>query len=182
MERPVRPSGAGGMGWAGDMPEYSAPWSGLQKAISGLVTVILGVVTAALFREPIPSGVRLLAVAGVVVILGIGLASMVLGYAIGDREVLVRRPFRRTRLPLAGLVEVVAEPDLAWGALRLFGNGGFLSSTGIFWNRRLGRFRLLANNTSTAVLLRYADRRVVLSPADPTGFAREVRLRAGLTG
>ncbi len=181
-ERPGPPAGARGQGWAGGFPEYSAPWSGVQKGISALVLVILGSVATALFRAPIDSRVQLLAISGVVGILIIGLVSMVRGYSIGDREILVRRTFWLTRLPLAGLVEVVAEVDMVRGALRLFGNGGFLSSTGIFWNRRLGRFRLLANNTSSAVLLRYADRRVVLAPGDPAGFARDVRQRAGLAG
>jgi hypothetical protein len=62
----------------------------------------------------------------------------------------------------------------------LFGNGGFLSTTGMFWNRRLGRYRLLANDMSRAVLLRYADRRVVVAPAHPERFAQEVSRRAGL--
>jgi hypothetical protein len=159
---------------------YEAPWARVQQWISLLVILMLGY-GAWMVGGVVPEGMgRQAAVAAFVVVLSAGLLSVVRGYAVTDREVVVRRLFWCTRLPLAGLLEVQADPALTRGSLRLFGNGGFLSTTGIFWNRRLGRYRMLANDLSRAVLLRYADHRVVVAPAHPERFAQEVSRRAGL--
>jgi hypothetical protein len=52
-------------------------------------------------------------------------------------------------------------------SLRLFGNGGLFSITGIFQNATLGRYRAFVTDPKQAVVLRYESRVVVLSPANP---------------
>jgi hypothetical protein len=165
---------------AGRASCYGAPWARVQKWVSVLVILVLGY-GAWIVAGVVPAGTgRQAAVASFVVVLAAGLMSVVRGYEVSDHEVVVRRLLWRTRFPLAGLLEVQADPGLTRGSLRLFGNGGFLSTTGVFWNRRLGRYRLLVNDMSRAVLLRYADRRVVVGPAHPERFAQDVAYRAGL--
>jgi hypothetical protein len=148
--------------------------------VSFLVILVLGF-GVWIVGGVVPAGMgRQAAIASFLVVMAAGLMSVVRGYEVTDREVVVRRLLWHTRLPLAGLLEVQADPGLTRGSLRLFGNGGFLSTTGIFWNRRLGRYRMLANDLSRAVLLLYADRRVVVAPDHPERFAQEVARRAGL--
>lgn len=163
-------------GWSG----YTAPWAPVQKWISVLVLLLLAYGTVLAWRAVPLAATRILLASippGIVVMC---LGSVVRGYEVTDREILVQRLFWRTRLPLAGLLEVRADPGLTRGSIRLLGNGGFLSTTGIFWNSRQGRFRMLVNDVSRAVLLRYADRKVVVGPGNPERFAHDVACRAGL--
>jgi hypothetical protein len=59
--------------------------------------------------------------------------------------------------------------------MRTTGNDGFFSITGRFWSRTLGWHRAFATDSSRAVVLRYADRTIVISPHDPQQFI----MRAG---
>lgn len=118
--------------------------------------------------------------AGLIVVVASGVVSMVLGYRVEGRSLYVQRPLRETVLPLEGLRSVEADPTALRGSLRLMGNGGFLSYTGWYWNRRLGRYRMFVNDPVKAVVLRWRDRVVVVSPADPAQFAE--RLRGGCHG
>jgi len=160
--------------------EYAAPWSGAQKVVSVLVLALLGGVAVGVLPSVPQTGLRWLVGVSLGLVLLIGLLSLVRGYAVSREVILVRRLFWDTRLPVRGLAAVEADPTLTRGSLRLLGNGGFLATTGIFWSRRLGRYRMLANDLSRAVLLRYPDYRIVLAPEGPEDFARHVRKLAGL--
>lgn len=59
-------------------------------------------------------------------------------------------------------------------SLRTFGNGGGFSFTGRYWNKRLGSYRAFVTNPARSVVLRWQDRTVVVSPASPEEFVREV--------
>jgi len=66
------------------------------------------------------------------------------------------------------------------GSLRLFGNGGLFAITGWFWNRKLGRYRAFATDPARAVVLRYATRRILLTPDDVQKFI--VLMRKQISG
>ena len=70
---------------------------------------------------------------------------------------------------------MTGEADALRGAVRFFGNRGLFAFTGWFWSRRLGRFRAFATDPGRAVMLRYADRKVIVTPHDPQHLI--VRLR-----
>lgn len=165
----------------GPRGHYGAPWSGVQKVISLLVLGLMGAVGAATVPVMPNPGTRWLTAAVLASVLVGGLVSIVRGYDVAAGEIRVRRLFGATRLPLAGLKSVEADAGATHGSLRLLGNGGFLSTTGWFWNRRLGRYRMFANDVSRAVVLDYGERRVVVAPDDPIRFIREVRERAAST-
>jgi hypothetical protein len=100
---------------------------------------------------------------------------LVRGYRITPDAILVLRPGWTTRLPRAGLLFAEAAPDAMRGSIRLCGNGGFFAFTGLFWNRTLGRHRAFVTDPARTVVLRYAPRTVVISPADPAVFVSELR-------
>ena len=77
-----------------------------------------------------------------------------------------------TVLPRIGLESAQVEPDAMRGSLRTFGNGGAFSFTGFYYNKRLGSYRAYVTDPRRAVVLRYANRRVVLSPDAPEDFVR----------
>ncbi|HEV8332457.1 MAG TPA: PH domain-containing protein [Steroidobacteraceae bacterium] len=103
------------------------------------------------------------------------LATRVRGYTLTEDAITVHRGFGKTRLPLAGLRSVTGGADALRGWRLLLGNEGFLSITGRFWNSKLGWYRALVTDRSRAVVLRYADRTIVISPHDPQQFI----MRAG---
>lgn len=158
---------------------HRAPWSAVQKAVSVFVIALLSGVGLGVLPSVPDSVSRGLAALFLSLVASLGMLSMVRGYRVSGDEVRVRRLFWDTRIPLRGLQSVESDPKATRGSVRLFGNGGFLSSTGWYWNRRLGRYRLFANDASRAVVMRFPDRRVVLAPEDPDRFVCEVRERAG---
>jgi hypothetical protein len=100
---------------------------------------------------------------------------MVRGYRVTPDAILVLRPGWVTRLPRAGLLSADFEPGALRRSLRLCGNGGFFSFTGLYWNRELGRHRVFVTDGQRTVVLRYGHRTVVVSPDQPGEFVRELR-------
>jgi hypothetical protein len=60
------------------------------------------------------------------------------------------------------------------GSIRTFGNGGAFSFSGVYYNKRLGSYRAFVTDPRRAVVLRYATRKVVLSPAVPEDFVNDL--------
>jgi MFS family permease len=94
-----------------------------------------------------------------------------------ENDVLVMGKKRR---PLSGLVEVVRDPEVLKGAFKLWGNGGVGAIRGCFRSKRLGKFEAFLTDTEHAVVLRWPDRVVAVSPADPEFFIYSARKAAGL--
>jgi hypothetical protein len=156
---------------------FSAPWSRLLKLMSVPATVICLVIViegavhggwrmpvkAFLFSEVLPFAV-----------MGGAALFMVRGYAITPDAILVKRLFWDTRLPRAGLESATFSPEAVRGSIRTWGNGGFYSFTGMFWNRELGNYRAFVTDHARIVVLRYEGRTVVVSPGEPGEFVREL--------
>ena len=101
-------------------------------------------------------------------------------YRLTEDELLVERAFRTVRLPLAGLKEATHDRDAMRGAWKIRGNDGAGAISGRFWSKRLGRFSAYLSDREHAVVLRWPDRCVVISPDRHSFFIETVRKRAGL--
>ena len=157
-----------------------APWSTGLKVTSAVGTVILvGVGIGAYRAIPVPTGFTHqfgLAVALILPALLVGsLLFMVTGYAVEGTELYVRRLLWSTRISLQGLNRIWIEPAVCKGSIRVFGNGGLFSFTGLFYSKRLGRYRLFATDISRSVVLVLPARVVVITPAEPEAFIEHVR-------
>jgi hypothetical protein len=86
----------------------------------------------------------------------------------------------RKRYPLAGLLEVGPDPTILRYAIRKFGNGGLGAIRGSYWSKRVGSFHAFLTDTEKAVVLRWPDKVVAVSPADTEFFMYSVRAAAGL--
>lgn len=102
------------------------------------------------------------------------LPFIIRSYAIAGDELLIRRLFWTTRLPLAGLKSAEVEPRVMSNSLRTFGNGGAFSFTGWFWKKPLGHYRAFVTDLNRTVVLRFEKRTVVVSPAEPEEFVRQL--------
>jgi Bacterial PH domain len=151
---------------------HPAPWSRSLIGISVSVSLLMaGISTWILVLERGPWGVGLLPVVMVVT----SALFQVRGYTVGPGGLQIHRLLWITRVGLEGLKEVLRDPEAMRGSLRLLGNGGLFSFTGLFRNRTLGMYRAFVTDPRRAVVLRLPRRTVVVSPADPEAFVREVQ-------
>lgn len=157
--------------------EFKAPWSSTVRSVTVLSLVILALpVLAAIFAPTQPPLAAAIVLIGLPpLIAAVTFAGSVRGYTLTEDAITVRRGLWNTRLPLAGLRSVRGDVDAMSGSARVFGNGGLFSITGRYWNRKLGWYRAYATDPSRAVVLRYADRTIVITPHDPQHFI----MRAG---
>ena len=168
---------------------FGAPWSTSLVVVSALsVAVLVAVaVSFALFfpQGPLPLLKLLVVLIPAIVLVGSALFTVRAYEVSGPDELGVRRLLWTTWLPLAGLRKAWADPAAMSRSWRLFGNGGLFSITGLFWNRRLGRYRAFATDPRRAVVLRFGSRTVVVTPDEPATFVAELARRRhwlGTTG
>ena len=159
------------------MKRYAAPWSKLLIVMSMLVTVLCLGISATVWWESAakrPSSPPCwLAVLPLVILFGAA-PFTIRGYAITPDAILVHRLLWDTQLPRVGLESAQVEPDAMRRSLRTFGNGGGFSFSGFYYNKRLGSYRAFVTDLHRTVVLRYAKRRVVVSPAAPEDFVRDL--------
>jgi len=159
-----------------------APWPTSLKVVSALGTAVLVGVGYAAF-EQVPHGTRapfaesfgiLVALVFPAILIGAAL-SVVTRYDLDGHTLRVQRLLWATTVPLTGLGQAFHDPCAMKGSLRLFGNGGLYSITGLYQNKLLGRFRAFVTDPRRAVALVLPGRTVVISPADPAAFLERLR-------
>ncbi len=160
--------------------EFGAPWGGLLLTLSvGLTILCLAVALGVSTQAPIPP--RIGQAAGLILLaIAMGCALFTIrGYLVAGETLWVRRLLWSTRVSLRGLQSARFDPAATRASVRLWGNGGFFSFSGWYWNRRLGRYRLYATDPKRAVVLDWGRRRAVVTPDDPEAFVRQIsRTRA----
>jgi hypothetical protein len=82
--------------------------------------------------------------------------------------------------PLAGLLSAERDSRIMCWAFKTRGNGGLGAIRGRFWSTRVGKFEAFLTGTENAVVLRWPDRVVAVSPADPEFFITCAKSAAGL--
>ena len=160
----------------------AAPWPTSLKAVSAVATIILIGVSYAT-AVAIPHGTRVpfaeafgALIAFVPPAIGLGaLLFVVRGYEVGTRQLSIGRLLWSTHISLDGLSRAWHDPAAMTGSMRVFGNGGLYSFTGHYRSRALGGYRAFVTDPKRAVVLRLAERTLVLSPADPAEFLRHLQ-------
>ena len=82
--------------------------------------------------------------------------------------------------PLSGLISVERDPKIMCWAFKKYGNDGLGAIRGRFWSKRVGKFEAFLTGTENAVVLRWPDRVVAVSPSDPEFFITCARSASGL--
>lgn len=141
--------------------------------LAGLVALVTGAAGVPAFRWV---GLAMVLVLGICGLFGVG------GYEVSREAVVVRRLLWRWRIPLEALQSVEADPRAMAGSLRLWGVGGCFSWSGLYWNRRLGRYWAAVTDPAKAVVLRWDRKVVVLSPDEPERLLAAVRHAASAAG
>lgn len=160
----------------------AAPWPTSLKVVSLFASILLAGIGYAAFSV-IPHGTRapfaesfgtLIAIVPIAIAL-FAVLFIVSGYALDGRSLRVRRLLWSTSIPLAGLRKASHDPGAMKGSIRIFGNGGFFSVTGLYQNKLLGRYRAFVTDPVQAVVLVLPERVIVISPADPPELLEELR-------
>jgi len=161
------------------MKHYDAHWSRSLIVISLLTTVVCLAVTAGAWFDVTskhsPGALGYVVFLPLVILFGTALFT-IRGYGISSDSILVHRLLWSTTLSRGGLESAQVEPDAMRGSFRTFGNGGAFSFTGFYYNKRLGSYRAYVTDPRHTVVLRYAKRRVVLSPSTPEDFVSDLAM------
>jgi hypothetical protein len=166
---------------------FEAPWDGQLRLVSSILALFLAAVAAGLLvlglalsrGEPALLWPFLV---GPVIIAAVLAGAWLLaprGFALDAADLVVLRPVRPVRIPLAEIRAVEPLPPGAIaGAVRLGGNGGMFGHYGRFWSRRLGSFRMYVTRRSGLVRVETGQEQFVLSPAEPEAFVEALLARA----
>jgi hypothetical protein len=161
------------------MKHYEAPWSTSLIVMSVVTTIVcLGSASGAwlsLGAKHAYGALGWAALLPLVILFGAALFT-IRGYGLSSDSILVYRLLWSTVLPRTGLESAEVDLEAMRGSLRTFGNGGAFSFTGFYYNKRLGSYRAYVTDPHRTVILRYANRRAVLSPATPEDFVQDLAL------
>lgn len=158
---------------------FKARWSTALKLMTLASSAVLLVVAGILLflpPDPPPGGRVPATTAMFLLAIWIGSALFtVRGYVVTREALLVQRLFWRSEVPLRGLTRAAADPQAMTQSLRVFGNGGLFAFSGLYRNRKLGRYRAYATDPSRAVVLEVSSRAVVVTPEAPGEFLGTLR-------
>ena len=92
---------------------------------------------------------------------------LVRGYILTNKQLIVKRLFWKNRVNLSNLVSAEFDSQAMFNSWRVFGNGGFFSITGLFWNQKLGLYRAFVTNEKNSIVLKFTDKVIVITPDNP---------------
>ncbi len=148
-----------------------------MSVLSTAILLGVGALLASTFPRDLLGGRPLAFSVGLIVVVLLGSALFTIrGYELAGSELLVRRLVWATRIPLQDLRSAWADPSAMKRSIRLFGNGGLFAFSGLFSNRKLGRYRAFATDPRNAVVLRFAARTIVVTPDAPQEFLSTLSL------
>ncbi len=134
-----------------------------------LLTLFVVALLASVGRSNMPA---LLVLMGLIV-----LATAVFGirgYRVTAEAIEVRHYGWSQRWALRDMVDATMRPGIVAGSMRTFGIGGFFGYIGRFRNGLLGNYHAYLTDSSRAVVLRFLNDTLVVSPADPLAFVSQV--------
>jgi hypothetical protein len=160
-----------------------APLGGRVRITTWLTVVLVVVIHAAIVsgllleRHQPPWPVWPILLVAPALVGAIWYGALVHRYRLLGDELLVERAWQTKRFPLAGLIAAESDCEALRGAWKLWGNDGLGAYAGRFRSKKLGNFRAYVSDPNCAVLLRWPDRCLVVSPAQPGEFTDAVRAR-----
>lgn len=155
---------------------FEASWGQQLKAITGGVSCLLiGISFYSLWQMLNGSGE--ISFFGALLPLAIvALCSLftVRGYTLSENQLIIHRLGWSHTIELSGLSSAAYVPGVMQGSSRTFANGGLFSFAGNFHNDNLGNYRAYATDDLKSVVLKFADKTIVISPDEPEEFVATV--------
>ena len=143
---------------------------GLIIALGGKGSVLAGWGLAAVPRW---AGVLMVAIPSLTILLSA--LFMVRNYVLEESFLIITRLGWVTRLDMTQFREAAIDPNALQSSIRLCGNGGLFAFVGLFRNSKLGNYRAYVTDAKNAVVLKFFERTVVISPGNPQKFVAEIK-------
>jgi hypothetical protein len=161
--------------------EFKAPWS----IVLWVITVVSSVLV---FASPLiaqktvdlkEANAKLLVfiiVPSLLVVWGASLLLMIRSYRIAKNTLFIRRFLWETSVDISDFVSAeVLPPEKVGFRVRVLGNGGMFSFSGLYWSKLLGRHRMWVTDPGMQLLITCRSRKIVVSPASPEEFIRTLQ-------
>jgi hypothetical protein len=148
---------------------FATPWAHSLRWLTILsLLILIGLVVLALAMGPTGNlaWVAVILVPAILVLAAVSFFT-IRRYEVMPQELLVKRLGWTTRVDLTGLESVQADPLALREARRTFGEGKLSQFFSTYDNPRLGRFQAFGKQEPQSVVLRFPDRTVVVTPAEP---------------
>lgn len=100
---------------------------------------------------------------------------MVRGYELTKDKLFIQRLGWKSGLNLNELQSVEVDPEAMKRSIRTFGNGGLFCYVGKFRNKKLGSYRAFATDPELAVVLKFTDKVVIVTPDNPGKFVAQIK-------
>jgi hypothetical protein len=149
---------------------FAAPMCRDVKAMTRFFPLIFGgnALVPFLMRFPGPTWLWVLNSTLQIGLLAYLASYKILAYIVTDDSLIIRYLRHPVTLPLGSLVSVTVDPEVMPLPIR---RGDAFSIRGVRQSSRWGSFRVYASDPSRAVVLSFADRRIVVTPDRPEEFA-----------
>jgi len=156
---------------------FNAPWGTSLKVMTGLsLVVLIGIPILGAFTGSESNTTRFF---GMVIlpllILVIASFFLIRGYVLTNTALLIQRLGWNSTLDLTTLISAEADQDAMAKSIRTFGNGGLFCFAGAFRNKKLGPYRAFATDPKRAVVLKFINRAVVITPDKPEEFVTRIK-------
>jgi hypothetical protein len=163
---------------------YNAPWGPLLHAMTLLSICLLGGMVAIGInnRPPGTFGWDMVMIILPLVMLVVSFFFSIRGYLLFPDVLFVQRLGWYSKIPLEGLLSASFDPEATKRMIRRFGNGGMFCFAGSYKSKKIGPFRAFATDFRRTVVLKFADRTIVITPGDPVDFVEKITALRGLAG
>ena len=164
--------------------KFTAPWETPLMLTTVFSTIVLVGIAMIGIKVIAPLALVWGLVTTALALLPLAVAALfsIRGYVLTSDNLSIQRLGWHTRLPLATLLSVEVDPEATSGSVRVFGNGGMFCFAGTFANDRLGSYRAFGTDRGRAVVLKFSERTVVITPGDPQAFAAKITELRNLSG
>lgn len=151
---------------------FSAPWCTLLHAITWGVSAMLIAILVNLSLLDIPAPFDILAILPTAALIVLPPFFIIRGYELNveTQTLTIKRLGWNTTFSLNVLQNVYHDPKAMKSSIRLFGNGGLFSFTGLYRSKSLGMYRAFANDPQFSVVMEWPDRTIVVTPSNPEEF------------
>lgn len=157
---------------------FRAPLGKSTIIITIFALLVLLIATVAMWMSPSPLPEKILVVSLIFLIIVLCYLYSIKGYSIDHHSIHIYRPIGTKSYKLDQFTEIITGLSHIKKSLtlRLWGNGGLFSITGLFWNKKLGKFKAYLSDPSKCIILIGATQKIAISPDPPEEFVKTLKM------
>jgi hypothetical protein len=156
---------------------FSAPWCLLLHILSWGISAMFIAILVNLSHLDIPAPYDTIAILPLMALIITPPFFIIRGYKIDtDRQLLIIKRLGWNTIFSLNFIQAVYHDEKSMkSSIRLFGNGGLFSFTGLYRNKTLGMYRAYVNDPKYAVVIEWPDHNIVVTPKDPEEFVHCIK-------